>query len=253
MLKRKVLAQMNLKRSRLAALMILLIGVLLSGCGKKTEGELQTETAAQTAETTKEETAVTETEESVQEEASESETKEHAKEETTEDETEETAEEKSFRADNSFIDEFDHFTVTSEDIHDGVWDDVISNTNAGSNKSPQLSWEPVEGAETYLIYMSDLGAWNLIHWKSSDITETDLPEGWAPGSDYIGPYPPSGATHTYEIYVIALKKPIERMKGGLGGQNPRFEENFKAADTDIDGNTGNIVAVGVLSGTFTGK
>ncbi len=230
---------MNLKRSRLAALMILLTGVLLSGCGKKTEGE------PQTAETTKEETAVAETEEPVQEKASESEAEEPAK--------EETSEEKSFRADNSFIDEYDHFTVTSEDIHDGVWDDVISNTNAGSNKSPQLSWEPVEGAETYLIYMSDLGAWNLIHWKSSDITETDLPEGWAPGSDYIGPYPPSGATHTYEIYVIALKKPIERMKGGLGGQNPRFEENFKAADTDIDGNTGNIVAVGVLSGTFTGK
>ena len=131
---------MNLKRSRLAVLMILLIGVLLSGCGKKTEGEPQTETVAQIAETTKEETAVAETEAPVQEKASESEAEEPAK--------EETSEEKSFRADNSFIDEYDHFTVTSEDIHDGVWDDVISNTNAGSNKSPQLSWEPVEGAET---------------------------------------------------------------------------------------------------------
>lgn len=166
---------------------------------------------------------------------------------------EETSEEKSFAEDNSFIDEYEQFTVTSENLHDGVWDDVISYTDAGENKSPQLSWKPVDGAKLYLIYMSDLGAWNLIHWKTADVTETELPEGWAGRSDYVGPYPPPGATHTYEIYVVALKNPVERMKGGLGAQNPRFEENFKAADTDVDGNTGNILAVGRLAGTFTAK
>ncbi|MCR5409641.1 MAG: hypothetical protein K6E90_01530 [Lachnospiraceae bacterium] len=163
------------------------------------------------------------------------------------------SEEKSFREDNNFVEEYGSFTVTSQSLHDGVWDDVISNTDAGANKSPQLSWEPVEGAELYLVYMADLGAWNWIHWKSADVMETDLDEGWADSSDYKGPYPPPGSTHTYEVYVVALKKPIERMKGAFDAQNPRFEENFRAADTDIDGNKGNILGVGRISGTFTHK
>ncbi|MBR6403097.1 MAG: hypothetical protein IKS48_06905 [Eubacterium sp.] len=158
---------------------------------------------------------------------------------------------KSFRADNSFIDEYPSFTLTSDNLHDGVWDDVISYTDKGENRSPQLSWEPVDGAGQYLIYMSDLGAWNWIHWKSENVTETTLPEGWASTSEYKGPYPPNGSTHTYEIYVVAVKKPIERMKGGFDGQNPKFEECFKAADIDIDGNEGNIISCGKLSGTFT--
>ena len=97
--------------------------------------------------------------------------------------------------------------------------------------------------------MDDLEAWDIIHWKSDNVTETSLTEGWAPSTDYVGPNPPSGSTHTYEIYVIALKAPVERVKGALGGQNPKFEENFKALDIDADGNSGNIIAVGRLSGT----
>ena len=49
--------------------------------------------------------------------------------------------------------------VTSEDLHDGKWDDSISNTDAGENASPQLSWERVPGAEEYAIY--GLHAWVL--------------------------------------------------------------------------------------------
>lgn len=57
------------------------------------------------------------------------------------------------------------------------------------NASPELSWEPVEGASTYVIYMIDMDTAYIIHWKSGDITETTLPEGWAPETDYIGPNP----------------------------------------------------------------
>ena len=38
-------------------------------------------------------------------------------------------------------DDVDAIEVTSTDLHDGVWDTVITNTNNGSNVSPQLSWE----------------------------------------------------------------------------------------------------------------
>ena len=152
---------------------------------------------------------------------------------------------------NTFIDAYASFDVTSTNLNNGVWDDIISNTDKGSNKSPQLEWSPVEGAGLYVIIMDDPDGGDWMHWKSDNVTETSLAEGWAPASDYIGPYPPGGSTHTYEIYVVALKAPVERVKGSFNGQNLKFEENFKALDVDADGNSGNIIAVGRISGTFT--
>ena len=152
---------------------------------------------------------------------------------------------------NAFIDDYESFEVTSSSLHDGVWDNIISNTDKGSNKSPQLEWTAVDGAGLYVIIMDDPTAMDWMHWKSDHVTETSLDEGWASSSDYIGLYPPSGSTHTYEIYVVALKAPVERVKGAFNGQNPKFEENFQTLDTDADGNSGNIIAVGRISGTFT--
>ena len=152
---------------------------------------------------------------------------------------------------NAFIDDYESFEVTSTSLNQGVWDDIISNTSKGANRSPQLKWSPVDGAGLYVIIMDDPDAKDWMHWKSDHVTETSLDEGWASSSDYIGPYPPSGSTHTYEVYVIALKAPVERVKGAFNGQNPKFEENFQTLDTDADGNSGNIIAVGRISGTFT--
>jgi len=141
--------------------------------------------------------------------------------------------------------------LTSEDLHDGVWDTVITNTENGSNVSPQLSWEPVEGAESYVIFMVDTTAVDWIHWKSEGVTETVLPRGWASEEEYIGPYPPGG-THDYEVYVIALGKPVERVKGSFNASNLKFTENTLALDTAADGTTGNILAYGHITGTYTG-
>ena len=44
------------------------------------------------------------------------------------------------------IDDYESFEVTSSSLHDGVWDNIISNTDKGSNKSPQLEWTAVDGA-----------------------------------------------------------------------------------------------------------
>ena len=60
-----------------------------------------------------------------------------------------------------------------------------------------------------------------------------------------------GDTHIYDVYVIALKEPVERLKGGLNGSNPKFVEFIQGLDTDSEGNTGNIIAYGKLSGSFT--
>lgn len=159
-------------------------------------------------------------------------------------------------ADNSgdkFVSAYPAFEVTSQSLHDGKWDEVTANTVDGKNASPELSWAPVEGATTYVIYMIDMDTAYFIHWKSSDITETSLPEGWAPSSDYVGPYPPPGSTHHYNVYVFALKNPVERVKGGINSISPKVPEFMESLNTDADGNTGNIIAVGRVTGKYTAK
>ena len=151
---------------------------------------------------------------------------------------------------DDLVSKYSSFEVTSSSLHDGVWDDIISNTDKGENKSPELSWDPVDGATIYAIYMVDISMHYFLHWNSNGITETSLPEGWAPDSDYVGPWPPKGGEHTYDIYVIALKNPIERLKGGVNSQTQNIQEFIDSTDTDENGNTGNIVAIGHLSGNF---
>lgn len=145
------------------------------------------------------------------------------------------------------------FVLTSESISDGVWNPVITNTAGGSNVSPQLSWEPVENADGYAVYMIDTSAKNWMHWKSADVKETELAEGWADKTEYIGPYPPGG-THTYDIYVFALKNSPEEISGMFDKSNDNFMSNWQDIMTSLDsadGRSGNIISYGYLSGTYT--
>ncbi len=146
---------------------------------------------------------------------------------------------------------YDTFIVSSEALEAGVWNDRISNTQRGENLSPDLSWEEVDGAELYVIYMVDPDGGNWIHWKSDNITETSVPEGWATSPDYVGPYPPEGTTHHYDVYVVALKAPVDHLSGSVDSANPNFPAFLTALDTDAERNEGNIIAYGRLSGTFT--
>ena len=154
-------------------------------------------------------------------------------------------------SDDVFVSAYPAFPVTSQSLHDGKWDEII--TNNGENASPELTWEPVEGATTYVIYMIDMDTAYILHWKASDITTTSLPEGSASSSDYIGPNPPEGTTHKYNVYVFALKNPVEHVRGGVRTINPLVQEYMDELDTDINGNTGNIIAVGRVSGDYSAK
>ena len=150
-----------------------------------------------------------------------------------------------------YLDGYETFEVTSTSLTDGVWDDIISNTDIGENRSPQLSWKPVEGANVYAVYMFDTNTNGYLHWRSGGITETTLPEGWASPLDYNGPHIGHGYTHNFDIYVIALKAPVERLKGTVNGQNKKLGEFIKELDTDAEGNTGNIISYGKISGLYT--
>ena len=138
------------------------------------------------------------------------------------------------------------FEVTSEDLHDGVWDPDITNTSSGSNRSPQLSWEATDGASDYVVYMIDTTAGNWIHWRSVVEGQTELAAGGVPEKEYVGPYPPEG-THDYEVYVFALKEPAQKVKGALNAGSPHFWELMKNLDND----GGNVLAYGHLTGTYT--
>ncbi|MCQ2749583.1 MAG: phosphatidylethanolamine-binding protein [Clostridia bacterium] len=150
---------------------------------------------------------------------------------------------------NNIATMYDSFELTSESLVKGKWDNEISNTDKGKNVSPDLKWEPVEGAKCYVIYMVDSDMQYFMHWKADGVTETSLSKGWAT-KDYVGPYPPKGGKHTYDIYVFALKNDIPRLKGAFNSQNQKFPSFIEAIDTDVDGNTGNVISCGYLSGTF---
>lgn len=152
---------------------------------------------------------------------------------------------------DEFVSEYAAFKVTSPNLNSGKWDDKIGERAEAKGVSPALSWDPVEGASCYAIYMVDLDTHYFLHWVQGDITETSLAEGGAAPGKYIGPYPEPGSTHRYNIYVIALKNPVERVKGGSNSINPKFPEFIKALDTDASGNTGNIISVGRVCGTYT--
>ena len=146
---------------------------------------------------------------------------------------------------NSVAEGLAQFSVTSDDLHDGVWDTVITKTDNGKNVSPQLSWEAVEGAKSYVVYMVDTSAGNWLHWRSWSITETTLAQGSASESEYVGPYPPSG-THNYEIFVYAMKADVDQVPGAFDSAN----EDFGKFESLLD-ESGGIIAYGHISGTYT--
>ena len=138
--------------------------------------------------------------------------------------------------------------ITSENLHDGVWDTVITNTKKGRNVSPELSWDEMDGTGEYTVYMLDPSAGNWMHWRAHGITKTHLDEG-ADVGEYIGPYPPSG-THTYIVYVFALKTAADSYPGSFDAGNKGIGDIIAGLDK-AGGKSGNLIAQGSLSGIYT--
>lgn len=151
----------------------------------------------------------------------------------------------------------DELTVTSENLQNGIWDDSIANTERGRNLSPQLSWEKAENAQAYVIYMIDPDGNNWMHLISGILTKEELAQGeivsinkGKSDTGYIGPYPPAG-THTYEVYVFALKQAKTDYAGKVNAVCDGIDKIAQELDADAAGERGNIVAYGKLTGTYT--
>ncbi|MBR1739382.1 MAG: hypothetical protein IJ737_03730 [Ruminococcus sp.] len=145
------------------------------------------------------------------------------------------------------------FKVSSEDIHGGVWDDAVTNTEYGTNTSPQLSFESYPGAGCYAVVMIDESADNWCHWYINGVTGTTLERGWSQEEGrYVGPYPPSG-THTYTVYVFALKYESNAVDLNFDGSGNSIEKIASMLDNCEQTDSNNVLAYGKLSGTYTAK
>lgn len=163
----------------------------------------------------------------------------------------------------------DSWKITSLNLDsDGKWAEDIGKDHG--NKPPQIEGPRIDGANTYAVFMVDTTADNWLHWKASYgpntvCTETrlDIAIPTASESSYIGPYPPSG-THTYEVYVVALKEngvseeawDIGKFNSGGNDLDKMLFSLDKAYEYDDEWNIigsrpGNILAIGHLSGTYT--
>ena len=143
------------------------------------------------------------------------------------------------------------FEVTSSCLNNGIWDTKITNTDAGENISPDLTWEPVDGASQYVVIMID-GSW--LHMDVFT-TETSLAEGaygtGSKGEQYVGPYPPKGNPHTYTVFVFALAEEPEDITLLFNSSGNMISNIYDDLDTGASGSTGNVIAYGRLDGNFT--
>ena len=146
-----------------------------------------------------------------------------------------------------------HFKVTSDSVNDkGVLKTECTFFDAapkGENLSPELSWDMVDDASSYAIYMYDADAMNFLHWRLAGITDTSIKEGAITTENmYIGPVPPEG-THHYQIVIYALKHSPKFYIGKIKEQADveAIEDNLDI----IDGEAGNVVGVGLIQCTVT--
>ena len=152
------------------------------------------------------------------------------------------------------MNELPRFEVTSDECRNGVWDDIITNTSQGKNMSPSLYWESVDGASQYAIVMIDEDA-DWLHWIVTGIKETNVPCGYNLGDvygEYVGPYPPSG-THTYTIYVFAMKYDCMNIDCNFDGGHNDIDSILSDLNTSQYTDYNNVIAVGIISGTYTKK
>lgn len=155
-------------------------------------------------------------------------------------------------------------TVASNDLVGGRWSDRITNTDKGENLSPELSFDKVEGADYYYIYMVDETANNWVHWVATDVREVELDTGanattykGSPDFKYVGPYPPQGSgDHVYTIYIYAMKgKPgrdreMELDEPSLSGDY-MYYDYLSISKMGDPNEYGNVIAYGYISGTYS--
>lgn len=127
--------------------------------------------------------------------------------------------------------------------------DKKPNNPLGSNQSPQLTWNAVDGASYYAVCMFDEDA-NWLHWFVLDLEKTELQQGeYTSHSDYIGPYPPKNSgQHNYRIEVFALKQETDNVILKLDARQS-YSDIVRYLNCSGN-NENNILARGYIMGSY---
>ena len=146
-----------------------------------------------------------------------------------------------------YMDSLPVFEVTTTSIENNEWKQICGLKEG--NKSPALSWKPVEGATKYAIIMIDSTTNDWLSWYVITDKNT-LAEGeYTDKNIYIGPYPPE--THTYELYVVALKTAPQKLSFKLDANGGDIKSYLDKLNTASDGSTGNVLAYGTIKAPYT--
>jgi Raf kinase inhibitor-like YbhB/YbcL family protein len=152
----------------------------------------------------------------------------------------------------------DSIAVSSPAIHGTI---AKIQSEYGEGVSPEIWWDPVDGAKSYALILEDPDAKSsrpFVHWLAYNISAdvTSLPEGLdeqvrltEPGAllqgtnsrgsaGYFGPRPPVGdAPHHYHFQVFALDRELDVPPGA-------------ECDAVVEAMQGHVLAAGELVGTY---
>lgn len=137
--------------------------------------------------------------------------------------------------------------VTSDNANNGEWDVDIGLKEG--NLSPELTWDEVDGAGCYAVFMIDVSTTTWLMWYVI-VDTTHFDKGrYTDSTEYVGPYPPGA--HDFIVYVVALKDvpkissyPLDQITGDI-------DDKLNVLNTDTEGNTGNVLAYGYIKATYT--
>lgn len=135
----------------------------------------------------------------------------------------------------------------------GVWNDIITNTEKGKNKLPELDWDDVQGATEYAVFMYDITANNWLHLKACGIKQSDTFSADDFKYEYIGPYPPKGTgKHIYKVVIYALRSPAETYSCKFNAKNKKniIDETYFILDR-ANGKSGNVVGMDIIYGEYS--
>ena len=152
---------------------------------------------------------------------------------------------------NSVLGSIKAFIVSSDSIKNGKWVKSIGAKNG--NKSPELHWEEVDGANYYYIVMIDYNGNNWLHW--TDYTRNNnVKYGEFSGAEegYVGPYPPSG-THDYYVYIFALKDKVDDLKVDLDKENASINDISQQLNSGGSAGGNNVLALGCIIGSYSAE
>lgn len=142
------------------------------------------------------------------------------------------------------FDNLETFEVTSENLNYYEWDKKIGWSNGNIN--PELSWEKVDGASEYVVFMIDNDTQDFILHSYVTTDTNHLDAGvFDENTGYVGPQPPS--PHEYEVYVFAVKEKTNDLGFMITTTISRPDKLVEALLRD---NPGNIISYGKLKGSY---